>query len=419
VKFRLPIGHQCSGDHDDFARRLADAPPRKAELHIAVTPGYFGDDQFFSPPPLNIGWMTCKSVRPSQPSSPMSISLPFFLLYCPPSKRLAQGLKSLSAGFCLFTEAKDMVTVRGYKSDDEAQLLTLWGAALPYDPIDRRTFHRKVLLDQNFDPDWLVVAEADGQLVGFCLCLIRRVPMEKVGMEPERGWITAFGVHPEWRRKGVGTALLERALQLFCDADRKEIFISPYTPHYFVPGVDERYYAEGLAFLQRHGFEVVGHAISMDANIVLFDDAPYTEREQRLREQGIEVRNLHPNEVVDLMAFLKTHMPGDWVRHARDLLTDITKGLGDYDQFVVAWHEGEIVGYCQFEGEHFGPYGVRSDMQGKGIGTVLMVKCLQTMRRKGLHNAWVLWTSEETAQKVYSRFGFKETRRFAILRKRL
>jgi predicted GNAT family acetyltransferase len=48
-----------------------------------------------------------------------------------------------------------------------------------------------------------------------------------------------------------------------------------------------------------------------------------------------------------------------------------------------------------------------------------MVKCLQTMRRKGLHNAWVLWTSEETAQKVYSRFGFKETRRFTILRKRL
>ncbi|MDT7897302.1 MAG: hypothetical protein RRB24_07520 [Armatimonadota bacterium] len=49
MKFRLPIGHQCSGDHDDFARRLADAPPRKAELHIAVTPGYFGDDQFFRP----------------------------------------------------------------------------------------------------------------------------------------------------------------------------------------------------------------------------------------------------------------------------------------------------------------------------------------------------------------------------------
>jgi N-acetylglutamate synthase-like GNAT family acetyltransferase len=82
------------------------------------------------------------------------------------------------------------------------------------------------------------------------------------------------------------------------------------------------------------------------------------------------------------------------------LLTDITKGLGDHDQFVVAWHEGEIVGYCQFEGEHFGPYGVRSDMQGKGIGTMLMVKCLQTMRRKGLHNAWVPQICKNRGRKV-------------------
>ena len=105
--------------------------------------------------------------------------------------------------------------------------------------------------------------------------------------------------------------LLERAIQLFRDADRTEVLISPYTPNYFVPGVDERNYAEGLAFLLKRGFEVVTHAISMDANIVLFDLTPYAEREQRLREQGIEVRNLRPNEVPDLIAFLKAHMPGD------------------------------------------------------------------------------------------------------------
>jgi ribosomal protein S18 acetylase RimI-like enzyme len=85
------------------------------------------------------------------------------------------------------SEAKEMVEVRGYRSSDEAQLLSLWNAALPYDLIDRRTFHRKVLLDPNFDPDWLLVADADGKLVGFCLCLIRRVPMEKVGMEVNKG----------------------------------------------------------------------------------------------------------------------------------------------------------------------------------------------------------------------------------------
>ncbi len=312
-----------------------------------------------------------------------------------------------------------MVKVRGYKSSDERQLLAVWNVSLPYDPIDQRTFHRKVLIDPNFEPDWLLVAEVDGKIVGLCLCLIRRMPMEKVGMELERGWITAFAVHPEWRHKGIGTALIERAMELFSDANRSEILISPYTPNYFVPGVDERNYAVGLDFLLKRGFEIIARPISMDANIVLFDYGSYAEREQKLRGQGIEVRNLQPHEIPDLMAFLKAHMPSDWVRHARELLLDITKGLGDYDQFVVAWHKGEIVGYCQFEGEHFGPYGVRSDMQGRGIGTVLMAKCLETMRRKGHHNAWVLWTSEETAQKVYNRFGFKETRRFAVLRKRI
>lgn len=312
-----------------------------------------------------------------------------------------------------------MVKVRGYRSPDGEQLLALWNVALPYDPIDRRTFHRKVLLDANFDPEGLLVAEVEGQLVGFCLGLVRRVPLEKVGLEPERGWITAFGVHPVWRGQGVGTMLLERALRWFQEAGRSEVLISPYTPNYFVPGVDERHYADGLAFFRRHGFEVIARPLSMDANIVLFDATPYAEREERLREQGIEVRTLRPHEVPDLMAFLRAHMPGDWVRHARDLLLDITKGLGDYDQFLIAVADGEIVGYCQFEGEHFGPYGVRSDMQGQGIGTVLMAQCLQTMRRKGLHHAWVLWTSDETARKVYSRFGFQETRRFAILRKRL
>ena len=310
-------------------------------------------------------------------------------------------------------------TIRGYRGEDEPALLALWNAALRHDPIDRRTFHRKVLLDPNFSPDWLLVAEADGELAGFCLCLIRRVPMEGVGLEPERGWITAFGVDPECRNRGIGSALLDRALALFLEAGRHEVLIAPYTPNYFVPGVDVERYAEGLAFLQKRGFEVVSRPLSMDANIVRFDYAEWAEREAKLREQGLTVRPMQAHEIPALMALLEGHMPGDWGRHARDLLLDISKGLGDYEQFVVALQDDEVVGYCQFEREHFGPFGVRQDMQRQGIGTVLMAKCLQTMKRKGLHNAWLLWTSDETAERVYSRFGFRETRRFAVVRRSL
>ena len=316
-------------------------------------------------------------------------------------------------------EGQSTVTIRGYRCEDEAALIALWNAALPLDLVDARTFRRKVLLDPNFARDWLLVAEAEGELVGFCLCLIRRVPHDGVGLEPTRGWITAFGVHPDRRRRGIGAALLEAAFELLPVAGREEILIAPHTPNYFVPGVDEVAYAEGLCFLLKRGFEVISRPLSMDASIVLLDYAPYAERKARLAAAGVEVRHLRPNEAPALIEFLRDHVNPDWARHARELLTDATKGLADCDQFVIALSGGEIVGYCQFEGEHFGPFGVRDDMQGRGIGTVLLADCLQTMRTRGLHNAWVLWTSDEAAQKVYARFGFHETRRFSVLRKRL
>ena len=309
--------------------------------------------------------------------------------------------------------------VRGYRGSDEAGLLALWNAALPWDPVDVSTFRRQVLLDPNFHADWLLVAEAGEQLVGFCLCLIRRVPLEGLGLEPERGWITALGVLPDRRRQGIGRALLVAAGRLMRDAGRESVAIAPYAPNYFVPGVDVERHAEGVAFLQAQGFETAAEAISMDANIVLLDTSWTADREARLAGQGIVVRGLCAADLPALLAFLRDHMYGDWLRHGRDLLVDATRGLAALDQFTVALREGEVLGYCQFEGEHFGPFGVRSDLQGLGIGTVVLAKCLDTMRAHGLHHAWVLWTSDETADKVYGRFGFKPTRRFAIMRKQL
>ncbi len=311
------------------------------------------------------------------------------------------------------------MTVRPYRAEDEDSLLPLWCAAVPYDPIDRKTFHRKVLLDPNFDREGLLLADAKGDCVGFILSLVRKVPMEKVGLEEDKGWITAFGVHPDWRRQGIGHRLMEASLDFFEKRQRKQILVSPYTPNYFVPGIDEDRYRDAVRFLEGWGFKTISRPISMDANIVLFDYTPYRDREKRLSEEGVQVRSLKPNEIPLLLSFLREHMPGDWLRHCRDLLTDVTKGIGDYDQFIVALYKGRVVGWCQFEGEHFGPYGVVEDMRGKGIGTLLMAKCLAKMRQKGHHNAWVLWTSEETAEKVYSRFGFRKIRQFAVMRKDL
>ncbi|MCS7254377.1 MAG: GNAT family N-acetyltransferase [Armatimonadota bacterium] len=307
------------------------------------------------------------------------------------------------------------IKVRGYRCEDEMRLISLWNEAMPYDSIDERTFRRKVLLDPNFDPSWLLVAEVDDELVGFCLCLVRRVPMEKVGLEKERGWITAFGVLSGYRRRGIGKALIEHALSLFEGAGKREVLVSPYTPNYFIPGVDEEHYSNAISLLSSFGFEAVSSAVSAEANISTLDFGHLIGYEEKVSKFGVCVRAIHPHEIPKLMQFLREHMPGDWVRHARELLIKATYGLCDYDQFVIAERDNEVLGYCQFDGEHFGPIGVREDAQGMGIGSALMLRCLQIMRSKGLHNAWMLWTSQELVERFYSRFGFRVARRFCIL----
>ncbi|NUP98283.1 MAG: GNAT family N-acetyltransferase [Armatimonadetes bacterium] len=309
------------------------------------------------------------------------------------------------------------VVVRAYRGDDESALLALWAAALPYDAVDADTFRRKVLLDPNFRAEGLAVAEEDGRLLGFCLGLVRHLPFEGVGLDPDRGWITAMGVQPARRREGIGTALLAQVNSYLLANGRATLVVAGYLPNYFVPGVDIERYADGVAFLQHRGFETVSEALSMDANLVRFDFAPYQARAAALAERGVTIRALAPADIPPFLDFLRDQMPADWVRHAREQLTEATRGRGRYEQFSLALRGPEIVGYCQFEDEHFGPFGVRDDHQGQGIGTVLLAHSLETMRRHGHHNAWVLWTSQHTADHVYGRFGFALSRRFAILRR--
>lgn len=305
--------------------------------------------------------------------------------------------------------------IRDYRAADEAALLDLWNRALPYDPIDPGTFRTKVLLDPNVRAENLLLAEQDGALVGFCLWIRRRVPLEQVGLEPERAWISAMGVRPESRRQGVGAALLA---EVEARTDGCSLFVTPYVPNYFVPGIDVDRYPDGVSFFEHHGFKTFARPLSMDANLVTFDFTPYHERAARLAERGIHVRQMTSADIVPLLEFLEQHTWGDWLRAARELLAGIVRG-GTFAQFSLAFDGETIIGYCQWEHEHFGPFGIREDRRGEGVGTVLLAHCLETMRAHGRHNAWVLWTSDETAARVYARFGFRESRRFAVMRRQV
>jgi len=312
--------------------------------------------------------------------------------------------------------------IEAFHSQDLIEVVDVWNRNLPTDPIFPGRLEARVLLDPNFrDPYFLLARDGDG-IAGFVLGICGegfRFEADRTapGGVGTRAWILALAVEAAWRGQGVGSALLRELERRFAAAGKREVWIASYPMAYLVPGVDEEAYAEGLAFLQGRGYRVAYTALAMDASLwppTLPEEAGWKERE--LAGQGIVFHTYAAHWLSPFRTFLREHVPWDWQWLALRNLARIHEGTFGADQIHLALDEGQVVGYCQYEGAHFGPFGVAVGYQGRGIGGVLLARALASMAREGQHSAWVLWTGDRAAG-LYTRYGFRVSRRFAVLHK--
>ena len=143
--------------------------------------------------------------------------------------------------------------LRPYQQGDEEKVLALWQRSLPTDPVTRAVFTARILLDVNFDKEGFIVAEAGDEIVGFIYAAVRSTPLYGDDFEPDAGWASVFFVHSDWRRQGIGTALVQAALAYVRARGRATLAISPYAPTYFWPGPDVERHAGAVALLVDSG----------------------------------------------------------------------------------------------------------------------------------------------------------------------
>lgn len=315
----------------------------------------------------------------------------------------------------------DQVVTLPYRPELFSSIIELWNTCLHRDPVSEHIFAAKVLQDPNFEPQGLLTAcleDAQANLtpVGFGLALCRRRPLPGVGLQEDLGWITAFGVHPDYRGRGIGRRLFAELESYLKVKGRRTISVADYAPNYFLPGVDTETYASGFAFLKACGYTAVHEVLGMGRDLLDLQTPAYVAGlRQKLKDEGVSVETLTPAMCYALLSFLEKEFPGDWAETAR---AKLAKPEG-YRDFVIARRDLEVVGYCQHDGERFGPFGVAASERGSGLGTVLFYSLVERMRAEGLRHMWLAWTGGAAARFYTAKGGLKVQRRQQIMRKKL
>lgn len=128
---------------------------------------------------------------------------------------------------------------RSFRNSDPPALVEIWnesalgrGAYTVRSPL---LFEYCVFSKPYFDYSGLIVAEDDGHPIGFVHAGFGPNAAE-TSLSLETGVICAVAVHPKWRRRGIGTQLIEHAVAYLRQHGAKDIVAGgfpPYNPFYF------------------------------------------------------------------------------------------------------------------------------------------------------------------------------------------
>jgi hypothetical protein len=92
------------------------------------------------------------------------------------------------------------IKVRSYVPGDHSSLVRLWSRVFPDDP-PRNAPEAMIRNKERVQPELLLVATLEEAIVGAVIA----------GFDGTRGWIYHLAVDSEFRRRGVGTALVRAA----------------------------------------------------------------------------------------------------------------------------------------------------------------------------------------------------------------
>ncbi len=233
------------------------------------------------------------------------------------------------------------------------------------------------------DKDLCLSAYIDDKIVGMMFATRRDVRGQQLG------YIKLMGVHESFRRKKIATRLYEISEQRLKEKGAKTIRIYDVPLNYFMPGIDPRY-TPAVCFAFKMGFKQFGESINMVAYLDKLDLNTSAE-EKNLENHDIEIRRATQADTPKI----KELLCAEWQLWNNEL----DMAMADNPPSVhVAFINGSLRAFSAHNANNkgtgwFGPMGTHPDMRGKGVGTILLKRCLLDMRHQGHKQAIIPWVA--------------------------
>ena len=243
--------------------------------------------------------------------------------------------------------------------------------------------------DADFDLELFVGAYEGEDLVGHALAIRRAW---KAGREKE-GFLKWVFVRPGWRRHGHGARLLAACEEALRGQGCELVRYGNSAPFYLFPGMPTGD-AGGRALLGSAGWTEVSERVSLVAELSALPFAPTDLDRGLARHPELHLVLAQPDDREPVLEFVSEDFSPSWAAEVAACFEDGSHGLCS---ILRSSGTGRPVGFAAIEAYNpnwFGPMGVREDLQGRGLGRLLVQHSALVARERGIPRFLVPWVGK-------------------------
>jgi mycothiol synthase len=253
-----------------------------------------------------------------------------------------------------------------------------------------------------------LLAEVNGQVIGYTWLAWWAEPAVELFLH--QGWLV-----PEWRRKGVGRALLHWQEQRL----RQIAGMQPTAKPCMLAGNADESQTGNRALLLSEGYTMAFTFMWMTCQIPS-QPIQLTPLPDSLEVRAVSREQLPAIYAANEQAFSESY---DSLESYEEWLSDLGGPDADTSLWVVAWKGDQIVGHVittsDEEGAHTPWVGVRRSFRRSGVGKALMTRMLRRCQERGIRQADLGVTAENPgkAAHLYESVGYQVVKRMPRYRK--